>query len=463
MIALPILIAGLLLPGITGYSIVRLLEGRTPVLTQGERLAFGLLTGITVSMFAVWLLHVTAGVPFTSIGIAIPLVVLAAVTGGLSYRLPPTTDVSLAAPGAWKPWEKAAAFLLGLWLMVKLVAGGVWLVSSPPYLDDTVNNWNMRGKMYFVDESFTLTYANEAVSVGSYPPAVPLFKTWLATIYGEWSEPVINTPHMVWFFITLALLYFALRRITDRRWSLLGVYLLASTPLFVVHGFVPYGDGFLACHIFAAVLCLFQAVRVAGAAQLSWYRLGALCTTLLVFTKNEALLLHLPPILLIFGISLMLKYGDRQLEQRDLIKIISWYAGLLVLIGGPWIGYKLMNNLNFGNAKSLSGLGFKWHEGVLEAIWANTLFEGNWAIAPVVMLVLVALFWKRAFGTSLLVLSSFFFIVYLGQFPIYLFTGLATEALMQTGYARGIIHLVPVAALLVTLLLERATKKAVSQ
>ena len=44
----------------------------------------------------------------------------------------------------------------------------------------------------------------------------------------------------------------------------------------------------------------------------------------------------------------------------------------------------------------------------------------------------------------------------MGQLFAYLFTGLSQEALFQTGYARGLIHLMPVIVTVTTVLLYDA-------
>jgi len=118
------------------------------------------------------------------------------------------------------------------------------------------------------------------------------------------------------------------------------------------------------------------------------------------------------------------------------------------------VSFKLMNGLTFGNAKPIGGTSLSWQEGVLNAVWINTFFEGNWIFLFPLLIGLLIAQHKKALRTSLMALSSFIIIVYGGQLFIFLFTTVSAEALRQTGYARALVHLVPIATVLVTVLLR---------
>jgi hypothetical protein len=241
----------------------------------------------------------------------------------------------------------------------------------------------------------------------------------------------------------------------SQQWSALGAFILTSIPLFFIHGAAAYGDLFLSLHLFLAVSLLFHAVQSEGAQRLSFLRLGAFATALLVFTKNEALLLHLPPIaVLVIGSLFLARFSSRE-KRTALLSYIGWMSALLV----PWLLFKWSYGLAFGNAKGVSGLSLEWHPEVLPVIWANTLFEGNWIFLPILFVGLIIARFRKVIGSSLSILVGFFFMVWLGQLPIYTLTPLYIEALMQTGYARGIIHLIPVVVMATTLLLHDVLKK----
>lgn len=184
-------------------------------------------------------------------------------------------------------------------------------------------------------------------------------------------------------------------------------------------------------------------------------RMGALCAALLPFTKNEALLLYLPPLLLIVAVGLWTGVRRGVLSKRDAWSAIGWYAGLLLILALPWLVFKWTHGLTFGNAKPFSTLGLAWQSGVLIAITVNTFFEGNWLLFFPLLIGL--LIWRRraAFGRWS-PLTAYVLIVCLGQWAIFLFTSLSVEAKMQTGLARGGVQLIPSMTLLCVLLLADA-------
>jgi len=323
-----------------------------------------------------------------------------------------------------------------------------------------VDNWNLRAKVFYHEQTIELLLPGRGdtpADVSSYPPTVPLMKTWMATVAG-WNDDAVNAVHLAWFLSALALLYYALRRYLSRMWSLFGIYAIVSMPLYLMHGTNTYADIFMGTHVFAAIILLFHAIRSENpGTRDAFLRTSAVATALLPFTKNEGLLLYLPPILLIVTGYLFMQ--RRNLTARDISRTALWYAISMLLVLVPWLAYKYANGLTFGNAKAVGDLAFGWQKGVLYAVMVNTFFEGNWILLFPVFATLLA--WRRrAAFTTLLPLTALFLIVYLGQLAIYLFTSVSIEAIKQTGYARGIIQLMPVAVFLTVMLLKDAYDRA---
>ena len=134
------------------------------------------------------------------------------------------------------------------------------------------------------------------------------------------------------------------------------------------------------------------------------------------------------------------------------MKTLLFYGVSILAVAGPWILFKWLHGLPFGNAKGIPGFVAFWQPGVLYAMNYGLFFEGNWILFFPLLILGMALAWKRLFRLPHILPLAFFLIVFLGQLPIYMFTGLATEVLRQTGYARGIIHILPVGILALTLL-----------
>lgn len=463
-----LLIPGFVLPTITGWLILRLLEHRHPFLTSGERWLLGFVGGTTFTMFVTFLLHVIGLISFGFWGFFSVQFFLAVILTGIFFflKLPVSSSQSQASKtSSWSPLTKLLVVTLTLWTLLKIAGGAAMLVSTPAYHDDVFNNWNLRGKVFFETHRLTLTLplGNEVFSndgVSSYPPTVPMVKTWLALLYGEWHEGLVNSIHMLWYLVAMAILFCFLRRSTGILWALIGVYLLSSIPLYLIHGFNAYADVFLSLHILIPLVLLYSASRAtAPGSRLSALRLSACFTGLLVFTKNESLFLYLPPLLLCATLLILLDMYHRRLTRRQACAILLWTLGFLSFTLLPWLLFKYMHALPFGNAKAVTGFHIGWQPGVLYAFWVNTFFEGNWVFLWPLFIGLVLSRWRHALCPPLLFPTLFILAVLGGQAILYLFTSLSEEALKQTGLARGLIHLVPVTVFATTVLLHNTWKK----
>ena len=463
-LALPL---GILLPTVIGWLGLRLLEGKTPVLFRTERCVAGLVIGLNVSMYFVFLVHVVGLISLNVIGFLSVQILLTAILGFFWWRKKDALHQRAEAP-APSPLVSTAikifVTLVLVWTVGKILLGSVFLIASPVYFDDVYKNWDLRGKIFYETQNLELgiMQPNGAIDTGgisSYPPAVSMVKTWVSTIAGEWNQGLISSIHMLWYISAVLLLYFALRRLVSWQWSLIGAYVLSSLPLYLIHGSVAYADVYLSVHIFLALSYVFFAAYSARPEHTAtFFRLAAVATGALVFTKNEALLLHLPPLLLILIITLWQLFKQHRIGRKEVKTVLIWFVVSIAAVLVPWLIFKWSHGLTFGNAKGITGMKLGWQPGVLSSIWVNTFLEGNWNLFfPLFIGVMIAC-WRTALRTSMLILSAFFLIVYFGQYPLYLFTPLSTEAIMQTGYARGLIQLMPVAVLLLTALLATSRK-----
>jgi hypothetical protein len=432
---------GIFLPTIIGWMTIRLLEGGTPVLFRFERWTLGCVSGLTFTMLIVFIAHITGLIGFTFLGfLLVQLVTVFVLTFFCRKHLFPPNNTyppfRLSIPKS--PYLIIIITIISIWTLIKIASGIALLVASPPYHDDAFNNWNMRGKLFYETNRLTLTIplGDELVSsrgVSSYPPTVPMIKTWLALIHGQWNEGLINSVHALWYVSVLILTFFFLVRLAPPLFALAGTYALSSIPLFMMHGMSPYADVFLSVHILAAIGTLLFAIQKNN---MGFLRISMFFTALLPFTKNEALLVYAPPLLLITTMYLI--------KHKKMSYLFVLFASF-VLFTFPWLSFKWFYDLPFGNAKAISGFALQWQSGVPYAIWIMTFFEGNWLLLFPTLFAGIAL--------PLLPMTVFFFIAYIGQLPLYLFTSLGEEAIKQTGYARGLIHLIPIACVLTTALL----------
>lgn len=459
------LLVGLIPVTAIGWMTLRLLEGKTPVLDRYERVLCGFALGTAVAMFAVFTVHHYAGVALTWWSILAIEAALCAVLGAGYSVLPHAPSAAPPMPAvlpASRP-VRLALCLFVLWTLAKIAAGLFVSFTTPTFYDDAMDNWNYRAKVYAELGRIPLALPpHETVDpLTSYPPAVPLIKAHLAMLRGEWSDGVANAPHTFWLLAAGGILWFLLRRRTNGAWALLGAAVYWSLPLVLMHGTNPYADVFLSLHYLCATHFLLIALGGKTAEEsLSGLRLAVLPMALLPFTKNEGFALYLPSALLLLAATGWILVRDKRVSPRTLVKTGAWLAGLLGLVLASWIGYKVMNGLTFGNAKGLSGIFAGWQENVLLAITINTFLEGNWLLLFPVLTGLLLLRIRDLLPPSwLTVLALSVLVPYGAQLLLFLFTVLSAEALMQTGYARGLIHIMPLTVALTVILLQKTLDK----
>jgi hypothetical protein len=286
---------------------------------------------------------------------------------------------------------------------------------------------------------------------------------WHALAAGGWNDRVIALASPLWYILALFLIWTTLKRSASKGWAMLAVYIASSLPLLLMHGSTPYADLFLALHICIALLPLLHALGATDAeARSAWLRLGAFALALLPMTKSEALLMHLPPILLLVTAVLLLSLHTKKLTGKQALHAALWYGGLLAIVLGPWLTYKYMNGLAFGNAKPID-TALALQPGALRSIGITWVLEANFLLLPGLLIALLAIRQRAAFASPLAILSLYIITVIAGLTAIFTLTGLSTEALRQTGSARGIVQLLPVTVILVTLLLRDAWNAQTTQ
>ena len=468
MIVFIALLIGVLLPTLIGWMLLKILEGKNPVLLRLERWCIGFVLGGTLFTFASFLLEILGVISFTRFGFILTFLILFAVLGAICYKkgLFKTDCEVSAAPSA--PLNKTALVMLliiGIWTVLKIASGAYLLVYSPPYHNDVINNWNYRGKVFFYTQELTLDLERgygriDSVGISSYPPSVPLMKTWLATLHGSWHEGLANSIHILWYICALCLVYCALRRYRSRGWSLLGLYLISSIPLYLMHGSVAYADIVVSLHVFITVICLFNAVMCTDSEKRnSFLRISAVAMALLIFTKNEGLALYLPIFALIVLLLCTWHIYGKTVKPSRVLRLLMMYTGIGAVVLIPWLIFKWVHNLPFGNAKAVSGLELAWQEGVLQALGLNLFFNGSWIFLIPLLIVLLIAAWKSAWKSPLVIISGFILLVMGAQIGLFLFTNLSVEVILGTGYSRGIIQLVPLIVFLCMMLGSKLFKK----
>ncbi len=445
------LLFGVAIPLLNGWLLLRVLEWKTPVLLSAERWIMGFLVGLTASMYLAFLANMI-GVPLNAATFLLLQLFLFLILAGVSYRwLRPNLFAAANAslPSLDRPltrWLYVIGVLLALWTALRIVAGGTMLLSLPQGFDDTFKNWNFRGKVIFLEHS--VAAADKVVpSFNAYPPIIPLAKAWFTSLAGTWSEPLANLPHLLWYVSILGILFFTLRRIMTLPWAFLGVYLFVSLPLPFIHGFSAYAETLVAAHFLLTCVLLFAALGAKSSSEsLSFLRLFALAAALLALPKNEGLSLYLPCILVIAAFFLMWTWRSRSFPRSTLRSAAAWIGGFILVTELPWMAYKWIHSLGFGNTTNLGSVSVHFNSIVPFAIAINLFFEGNWLLFfPLFILLLLLALLRRSMHLPLVALLCCFLLPFLAQFLLFTFTTFSTEAVIsQTGYGRGIVQLIPV-------------------
>lgn len=446
MIAAASFLGTLLSLGACGTVALRTLEGTAPRLSALERVSAGFLLGTVGGMIVLWWL-LLAGMPLSRAGVLGFLAATGVCTVVLASRLRRAawhTQIG-TEHGALSRRMRIVAWVLGIATALKLAVLGVTFTLVPSYLDDTVSNWNMRAKIFFEERTFTATMPEGMnQQLGSYPPAVSLLKAAMAAVNGAWSEPLANGAHVLWYLALLGLLFGMLRRWLPLSWSLLGLYAYASLPLPLLHGTNAYADTFLSAHVLAAVGFLLAALHAEEEDRRALLLCSAAMGALLPFTKNEGLLLYGSTYALLFAFALR-----RLLPGRKTIALaLSFAAAVLV----PLLLFKWTHGLTFGNAKPVSGVGLTFEPVVLRVMAVHLFFEGNWHLLFYAFVALVALEWRTALTPPLRTVTAYIVLALGMQMFLYLGTSLSVEALKQTGFGRGVLHIVPLIVFLTAVL-----------
>ncbi len=473
MTTLLLLAIAMLVPALPGWLALRLCEGRSPVLHRTERIVWSMILGPSLCMLVTTMVFWTGLISLDLPGFLLPwtavsvVLFLVAWKCGLLRKKPEGPVVLLHESCRLSRLQWTAVAVLMAWTAVKLGAGAFNLVSTPTYWDDSFNNWNMRGKIFFVTKDLLPDLHGETIQLSSsggtssYPPNVALTKAWMANLYGTWNDQFENSVHFVWFALLICAFFFTLRRFGGTALSLFGVYLLVSMPLMLLHGTNPYADVFVAMHLFVTVSCLLQMSLANDHSSFRrWCVLFGLSAALLTFTKNEGTALYLPLCMTAALWIVWRKIVRGMMTGRQALTFVLAGVAVFTGIASPWFLYKVINHLSFGNGKYLSDLSLSFHADALNAIVFQLTREANFLLLPFVLLVTAIAGWKRLLVLPYSILAFIGMVAGALQIGIFVFTALATEAVMQTGLARGMLHVSPLLLLLVILVWNDLWKRS---
>lgn len=319
-------------------------------------LFYGLLAGWRLGIFSPWVL--TAG---AVLGFALW------VTDFRHGRQQGAERLRSPAPYPQSHYQVLLVGIIAILLIEKVVFVAIQGFSFPTYFWDAIDNWNYRAKVLYATGYLDLDPRSETFLGGGkihYPMGPSLFRAWMATLVGHWSEKVAALHSMMAYLLLFAMIWNRLSKRIGRRDSFFFAYLAVSLPLMVHHAYSSYADlllslFFTGCLIYGHEYLVTQD-RLSGIASL-FFLVSSL------FTKNEGLVLILPVVI----IAMLIAIGQRRLPLGS----ACLYAGAAVFLILPWVILKFHFGLSFtpNEEKSI----FEFHPNGLVKIFDVLFRQGS--------------------------------------------------------------------------------------
>ncbi len=335
--------AAYLLPLLTGLVILSLLERGRRLFRPAERLACGFALGAGTIGFYLFYLGV-ARVPFTFFSVTLIAWPFLAGAWFLRRRLRLIDAALPRFPAGWGRPKRAAAGLLCLLLAAKLFFAIFHAVFTPTYFDDSSANYNYKPKIFYHTRSIVPDPESPWFLGGyrpAYPQGLPLFKVWVMTWTGGWSEPAINLlSPLVWIGIGL-IAWRAFRDSLPPFPALAFTYVLLSLPILAFHAAFAYTDIHCAFFLLAGLLLMWRWIRERDRTLLA---AAGLILAAGLSVKDEMLALaaagFLPP--------LVLRHLLDRARLREWLGDFSVFLGALLILNLPWFVFKRVFGLAVG-------------------------------------------------------------------------------------------------------------------
>ncbi len=337
--------AAYLFPFAIGSAILSLLERRERLFGSVERAALAFALGVGTVGFYLFYLGI-ARIPFSFItvtAIGWPFILIAPFRFFRRKR-PRTAPFRLRFPSGFTKAQKAAAALIVLLLAAKFSFALFHAVFTPTYFDDSVANYNFKPQVFYHTGSIVPDPDSPWFMGGyrpAYPQGIPLFKVWVTTWTGGWSDAAANLlSPLIWLCLGIVAGK-TFREFLPVFPALVFVYFLLSSPLLAFHAGFAYLDIVCAFFLFAGIALLNR-----------WFRgrkRGLLLAAGLVLAvglsvKDEMLALVLAGVLPPFALFQLL----RRPRAREWATEAALFLGAIFVVNIPWFATKAALGLALG-------------------------------------------------------------------------------------------------------------------
>jgi len=284
----------------------------------------------------------------------------------------------------------------------KLVFVAIQGFSFPTYFWDAIADWNYRAKILHLTGRLDLDPRSDTFLGGvapHYPLGVSLFRAWLSTLIGKWSEPAVAAHSIAIYVLLFGVIWIRLSKKIGWWSGLLFAYLAISIPLMAYHAYAGYAD--LSISFFFTACLIYGYEYLASRDTLSGL-VSALFLASSLFTKNEGLVLMLP----VLAATVLVVVWSGRLAPRS----ASAYLGIAIGLLLPWIVLKAYFGLPYAPTESNAGLAF--HLEGLERLFGVLFLQGSFNLFGLFFVLTVLLFWThwRRTDVGFLALPIFLFI-----------------------------------------------------
>lgn len=432
--------------------------------------SFNLFTGLAISymlgmgvislqMFA----YSQLCVPFNIYSIASPWIILAALTILIKYSregLPATIKFNVQAALKDIRWPDIILILI---ILSQVSYAFIFAPMLPISGWDALQTWVFKGKVFFYDMGISSGFLQDPSSHPDYPLLIPLTFSWIYTAMGHVNDEMVRFIYPVQFVCLLMIFYYSVRKASTKRISLLFTTLLSMTPVIMVHtsGFIVRIGG-LYSGDFAGYADLALSIFFLGAGAFFYhyvlegnraYLLAAvLFLAMGAWTKNEGLVFLLSGGVLI---TVSLVYGQR---KKYPFILMTWV--ILGAVTLPWLIYKSYFNITSEYTPNMNAEVIQnnlWRLPYIIRMFVYVLFRDtdlyNYAWYGYIISSLINL--RESLRNPIVSLHVMLLLQFAAYIFIYLISPLEIKQHIGTSVDRVIIHLTPLAMMVMAVNFNR--------
>ena len=436
--------------------------------------SFNLFTGLAISymlgmgiislqMFA----YSQLSVPFKIYSISAPWLVLAVVTvlfKPTRERLLVNTKINVKDALKDISWPEIVLLLIILSQAFYAFLFGALL---PIRGWDALQTWAFKGKVFFYDMGISYDFMKDPSNHSDYPLLIPLTFSWIYTSMGQVNDELVRMIYPLQYVSMLAIFYYAIRKAAAKRVSLLFTTLLSVTPIIMVHtsgfigrigglhsgDFVGYADLALSIFFLGAGAFFYLYLSEGNNAYLI---MSVLFLTMGAWTKNEGLVFLLMGGILI-TVSLVI---GKRIKYGAILAV--W--GFIWVVTLPWLIYKMhfhisseyTPNMNAATVQNnLSRLPYIIKMFFYVLFRDTDLYNYTWYGYAISSLINI----RESFRNPLFSLHAMLLVQFAAYTFIYLISPLEIKFHIGTSIDRVIIHLTPLAIIVMAMNINRLIYK----